>query len=121
MVQSRDDEAQPGLLAALFTAESDSEVYVAEVSGVVVGFVAIGLNRDTRVGEIGLNAVHPTRAGHGIGTAMYEFALSRMRDAGMRAATVATGGDASHAPARRAYQKAGFAAQIPSVWMCRFL
>jgi hypothetical protein len=39
----------------------------------------------------------------------------------MLAATVATGGDASHAPARRAYQKAGFEAQIPSVWMCRRL
>jgi hypothetical protein len=39
----------------------------------------------------------------------------------MRAATVATGGDASHAPARRAYAKAGFAAQIPGVWMCRKL
>jgi hypothetical protein len=50
---------------------------------------------------------------------MYAFALSRMREVGMRAATVSTGADASHAPARRAYEKAGFAAHIPSVWMCR--
>jgi len=46
---------------------------------------------------------------------MYEFVLSRMKEAGIRAATVATGADASHAPARRPYQKVGLAAQIPSV------
>jgi hypothetical protein len=39
----------------------------------------------------------------------------------MQAATVSTGGDPSHAPARRAYEKAGFSAQIPSVWFCRTL
>jgi metal-dependent amidase/aminoacylase/carboxypeptidase family protein len=60
-------------------------------------------------------------AGKGVGTAMYEYALVRMKDAGMRAATVGTGGDPSHAPARRAYAKVGFTAQIPSVWMCRLL
>ena len=87
----------------------------------MVGFVAIQMRQDTQVGEIGLNAVHPTGSGRGVGTAMYEFALSRMKETGMRAATVATGGDASHAPARRAYHKAGFTAQIPSVWMRRRL
>ena len=65
--------------------------------------------------------VDPAHAGRGIGTAMYAFALARMKEAGIRVATVATGGDASHAPARRAYAKAGFSAEIPSVWMCRTL
>lgn len=120
-VQAREDAAQSELLASLLLPESPWEVYVAEVASAVVGFVAIQLHQGTQVGEIGLNAVHPQHAGQGIGTAMYERALSRMKEAGMRAATVATGGDASHAPARRAYQKAGFAAQIPSVWMCRLL
>ncbi|HMP02915.1 MAG TPA: GNAT family N-acetyltransferase [Gemmatales bacterium] len=120
-VQLHEDQAQSELLAALLSAGSKWEVYVAEVAKTVVGFVAVQLNQVTRVGEIGLNAVHPDWAGQGIGTAMYEFALSRMKEAGMRAATVATGADASHAPARRAYQKAGFAAQIPSVWMCRWV
>ncbi|MEM9257441.1 MAG: GNAT family N-acetyltransferase, partial [Pseudomonadota bacterium] len=41
--------------------------------------------------------------------------------AGMRVATVATGGDPSHLPARKAYEKAGFNVQIPSVWYCRTL
>lgn len=52
---------------------------------------------------------------------MYRFALDRMKAAGMRVATVSTGGDPSHAPARQAYRKAGFLAEIPSVWMCRAL
>jgi hypothetical protein len=52
---------------------------------------------------------------------MYCHALECMKDAGMKVATVATGGDASHAPARRAYRKAGFDAEVPSVWMCRRL
>ena len=86
-----------------------------------VGFVALQLNHETHVGEIGLNAVHPDHAGKGVGTAMYDFAIARMQAAGMRVATVATGGDPSHAPARRAYEKAGFTVQIPSVWLCRKL
>lgn len=119
LVQEREDAAQSDLLAALVAGQPPWEVHVAERDGSIVGFVALRMNGETQVGEIGLNAVHPDHAGQGIGTAMYEFALSRMRDAGMRAATVATGADGSHAPARRAYEKAGFSARIPSVWMCR--
>ena len=121
LVQARADEAQQDLLVSLLAPESGWEVYVAEGAGTVVGFVAIQLNHETRVGEIGLNAVHPDHAGQGIGTAMYHFALARMKDAGMRVATAATGGDPSHAPARRAYEKAGFTVHIPSVWLCRKL
>jgi ribosomal protein S18 acetylase RimI-like enzyme len=121
LAQAREDEAQGALLASLLTPASGWEVYVADRAGVVVGFVSVQLNLDTHVGEIGLNAVHPAYAGKGIGTAMYNFAITRMKEAGMRVATVATGGDASHAPARRAYEKAGFTVQIPSVWLCRKL
>ena len=121
LVQAREDEAQKDLLVSLLAPESGWEVYVAEVAGTVVGFVSIQLNQDTQVGEVGLNAVHPKHAGKGIGTSMYDFAVSRMTEAGMQAATVATGGDSSHAPARRAYEKAGFTVQIPSVWLCRRL
>jgi hypothetical protein len=52
---------------------------------------------------------------------MYEFVVAQMRAAGMRVATVSTGGDPSHAPARRAYEKAGFNVGIPSVWLCQKL
>jgi ribosomal protein S18 acetylase RimI-like enzyme len=121
LAQAREEEAQAGYLASLLAPDSGWEVYVAEWAGAVVGFVSLQLNRDTTIGEIGLNAVHPDRAGAGIGTAMYDFAVERMREAGMRVATVSTGGDPSHAPARRAYEKAGFSVGIPSLWLCRKL
>jgi GNAT superfamily N-acetyltransferase len=121
LAQAREDEAQAGYLASLFTAGSDWEVYAAERAGIVVGFVSVRLNLDTAIGEIGLNAVHPDWAGEGIGTEMYRFAIGRMREAGMRVATVSTGGDPSHAPARRAYEKAGFNLGIPSIWLCQKL
>ncbi|WP_437580090.1 N-acetyltransferase family protein [Sorangium sp. So ce887] len=119
--QARGDEAQEGLLASMLTAGSPWELYVAEVADDVVGFVSVQLNHDTKVGEIGLNAVDPAHAGKGLGTGMYDFSIGRMKEAGMKVATVGTGGDPSHAPARRAYQKAGFSVEIPSVWMCRML
>jgi ribosomal protein S18 acetylase RimI-like enzyme len=121
LAQAREDRAQGGLLVSLLASESGWTVYVAEVDATVVGFMAIQLSQDTHVGEIGLNAVHPDHAGKGVGTTMYDFAIARMREAGMQVATVATGGDPSHAPARRAYEKAGFTVQIPSVWLCREL
>jgi GNAT superfamily N-acetyltransferase len=121
VTQARDDQAQAEYLASLLIPDSGWELYVAEHAGLVVGFVSVQLNRETSIGEIGLNAVHPDWAGAGIGTAMYDAVLERMREAGMRVATVSTGGDSSHAPARRAYQKAGFNVGIPSIWLCQRL
>lgn len=116
--QAREDEAQERYLTSLLDPSSGWDVFTAEVSGQAVGFMAIRMDTDAGIGEIGLNAVHPDFAGRGIGTALYDFALDRMTAAGLRVATVATGGDPSHAPARRAYEKAGFDVRIPSVWMC---
>ena len=121
VAQAHKDEAQAEYLASLLAPDSGWEVSVAERAGLVVGFVSLQLNRDTTIGELGLNAVHPDWAGAGIGTAMYDFAIARMREAGMRVATVSTGGDPSHAPARRAYEKAGFNVGIPSIWLCQKL
>lgn len=121
LAQAAEDRAQDKLLASALALGSDWQVYAAEVDGVIAGFVSIQLNIETKVGEIGLNAVHPEQAGQGIGTVMYNFAVAKMKEAGMQVATVATGGDPSHASARRAYEKAGFTVQIPSVWMCQKL
>ena len=121
LAQAREDEGQGELLRSMLAENSGWDVYVATVSDEVVGFVSIRNNDETKVGEIGLNAVDPQYAGSGIGTTMYRFAVSQMRKAGMKVATVATGGDSSHEPARRAYRKAGFSVEIPSVWMCQKL
>jgi ribosomal protein S18 acetylase RimI-like enzyme len=118
LAQAAQDRGQAGLLASLVAPDSRWEVYAVEQGQEVIGFLALQLDPETKVGEIGLNAVHPEHAGKGVGTAMYEFALARMKAAGMRVATVGTGGDPSHAAARKAYRKAGFHVEIPSVWMC---
>ena len=87
----------------------------------IVGFVSFSLHAEKRIGEIGLNAVLPDHAGQGVGTSMYEFAMARMKESGMALATVSTGGDPSHLPARRAYQKAGFGPALPSVFLYKVL
>jgi ribosomal protein S18 acetylase RimI-like enzyme len=84
-------------------------VWVAEVDGDAVGFVAIELHHPERsMGEISMLAVDPDHQGGGIGTALTEFALGRLEDAGMKVAMVETGGDPGHAAARRTYEKAGY-------------
>ena len=85
-------------------------VWVGDLEGVVVGLVAYELNEKERTGEVQFLAVHPAHQNQGVGTALNEFALDKMRAAGMVLAVVGTGGDASHAPARRAYEKAGYTA-----------
>jgi predicted O-methyltransferase YrrM/GNAT superfamily N-acetyltransferase len=121
LAQRRDDEAQEALLSSLMKVDSGWTLFVAQSGDDVVGFVAVRLDGERLMGEIGLNAVDPAHAGRGIGTAMYEFAVARMKEAGMTVATVGTGGDPSHAPARRAYRKAGFEVELPTVWMYRQL
>ena len=60
------------------------------------------------IGEIGNNAVHPDWRQKGIAQQLYAAALQHFRDQGMRFARVQTGMDGAHAPARRAYERAGF-------------
>ncbi len=92
------------------TADEGSSMWVADCNGEVEGFVVIDLDPLAKVGEICLIAVHPRAQSAGVGTRLTQFALDHMRRSGMTLATVATGGDASHAPARRSYEKAGFVA-----------
>ena len=101
--------------------DSGKDIWVAEENDEVVGFITADLNHRTHVGEILNNAVHPSHHHRGVGTLMYTYVLGRMKDAGMMCATVKTGADASHAPARRAYEKAGFSRSIPSVQYYRSL
>ncbi len=89
-------------------AAEDTNVWVAIDAGSTVGFVAVKLDFESSMGEIYMIAVDPDFQGHGIGSALMEFALAWMKDAGMSIAMVETGGDPGHAPARRTYEKLGF-------------
>jgi ribosomal protein S18 acetylase RimI-like enzyme len=94
---------------------SGATVCVAEDGGQIVGFVTFYVHDASRIGEIGNNAVHPAFRGKGIATAMYQHAFERLRERGMRFVRAATGGDQAHAPARRAYERAGFSLRMPYV------
>lgn len=118
---ARSDSEQAQLLEDLCRANSAYRVFVVSIDDVIVGFFSFTIDVVRRTGEIGLNAVHPDHAGRGIGTEMYAYALARMKDCGMALATVGTGGDPSHAAARRAYAKAGFGPALPSVVLYKVL
>jgi GNAT superfamily N-acetyltransferase len=87
---------------------------VAELRGSVVGVVSYQVDRQARSGSIGVSAVHPARQGKGIGSLMYRHVLDLMSAQGVKYATADTGADASHAPVRRAYERAGFVA-VPTI------
>ncbi|NEQ43862.1 MAG: GNAT family N-acetyltransferase [Leptolyngbya sp. SIOISBB] len=89
-------------------AAEDTPVWLAIEEDTTVGFVAVKLHPEDCMGEIYMVAVDPAFQGRGIGTALLDFALDWMKDAGMEIAMVETGGDPGHAPARQTYEKVGF-------------
>lgn len=89
-------------------AAEDTHVWVASEAGTIAGFVAVKLHVADKMGEIYMVAVDPEFQGQGIASALIEFAVVWMKEAGMAIAMIETGGDPGHAPARRTYEKAGF-------------
>ncbi len=100
-------ESQRQAAKAVLAAKK-TRVWVAEVGTSTVGFVAVDLHPESSMGEIYMLAVDPDYQGGGIGTALTEFALAWIKDAGMAVAMVETGGDPGHAAARRTYEKVGY-------------
>jgi ribosomal protein S18 acetylase RimI-like enzyme len=74
----------------------------------VSGFVNVIFDEAERAGEIYMIAVDPSFQGRGTASRLTGFALDEMRRRGMTLATVATGADPGHGPARRTYERAGF-------------
>jgi GNAT superfamily N-acetyltransferase len=91
------------------------QVLVCEEGGRRVGFVTYLLDAERGIGEIGNNAVDPDCGLKGIGQQMYRHVMDLFRARGMGFAMVRTGLDDGHAPARRAYERAGFDISIGSV------
>jgi ribosomal protein S18 acetylase RimI-like enzyme len=101
-------KGQQQAVEAVCRQEDMNDVWVAEFKGRVVGFIAYQLDRKTETGEVTLLAVLPEYQNRGIGTELNKFVLNKMKESGMKMARVDTGGDQSHAPARRSYAKAGY-------------
>lgn len=89
--------------------------FIALVNGEVAGFIFYEVDKEKKKGIIEENAVSSKYRGMGIARKMYEFVLGKMREEGMKYAMVTTGLDEAHAPARRAYEKAGFDKTLESV------
>lgn len=85
----------------------DIRVWVA-VTDRVAGFATVKLDHQESTGELHMLAVDPDQQERGVGSALIRFAEEYMRAEGMRAAQVSTGGDPGHAPARAAYESAGY-------------
>lgn len=86
----------------------------------MAGFVTVRLDHADRSGQVHMLGVDPDQQGHGVGSALTEFAVERIREAGMGLAVIRTGGGQAHAPARAVYEKAGFVAS-PAVTYYRSL
>lgn len=89
-------------------ADEDVLVWVASEASRTAGFVALKLHHEDGMGEIYMIAVDPDFQRRGIATGLISHSLGCFEDAGMSIVMVETGGDPGHAPARRAYESAGF-------------
>ena len=97
-----------------FYHDDGAEVQIVEFDKRPVGLVVLRANQETKHGEVEFLAVHPDAQNMGIGTLLNEYALGRLKHLGMVLVEVGTGGDISHAPARRSYEKMGYTA-VPLV------
>jgi len=86
------------------------DVWVADVDGGPVGFVAVRWTEEdaTPVGEVEMIAVAPSHQRAGIASRLLERAVAEVSARGVPLAVIATGGDDGHAPARALYERHGF-------------
>jgi ribosomal protein S18 acetylase RimI-like enzyme len=83
-------------------------IWVSELGGTPVGFIACDPDLPDRTAEIQLISVHPDYRNRGVGSALNVIALERIRESGIKLTHVDTGDDPAHAPARRSYEKARY-------------
>ncbi len=100
------EEVQRASVAAACDAQ-DLTVSVALDGERVLGFVAVRIH-DALMGEFTMIATDPSAQRRGVARALSQHAIAFMRSKGNSVAMVETGGDPGHAPARAAYEAAGF-------------
>ena len=82
--------------------------FVAEKQGDIVGFCSYVIDQQRSRGTVGYNGVALRCQGQGIGSAMLDFVLKRIKNEGMEYCAVIVAENEQHAPARHNYQKHGF-------------
>ncbi|MFW3169963.1 GNAT family N-acetyltransferase [Geodermatophilus sp. CPCC 206100] len=88
----------------------DTDVWVADVAGRPVGFVAVRWTEEgaTPVGEVDMIAVDPRHQRAGIAGGLLDHAVAHASARGVPLVVIGTGGDPGHAPARALYEGRGF-------------
>jgi len=91
-------------------------VWVLEHGPNIIGFTTFKIDYERSLGIIDNNGVLPQYAGQGLGKFMYRHVLDYFRKEGLNVASVETGLDDPHIPARRAYEGVGFDRSTPVVY-----
>lgn len=99
--------------ASVSAAVEEGRAFVAVCGDTVCGFATFRV--EGRLGVLSENAVLGSFRGKGIAKQLYNRVFDELRAGGCQAVSVTTGLDEAHAPARRAYEKAGFEASLPSI------
>ena len=115
------EEQKEASIRGHFARNPDWVHVVEDAAGRVIAFLTFRIDREKFLGTITNNAVAPEAQGRGVGTKMYAHALDLFRKEGLKFASVGTGLDEGHAPARKAYEKAGFDIARPDVTYYKYL
>ncbi|HIE13653.1 TPA: GNAT family N-acetyltransferase [Candidatus Bathyarchaeota archaeon] len=93
--------------------------FVAEIEGNVVGYATYSIDETRKVGHVLNNAVHPQWRGKGIGSALHERVLEKLKNQGMEVAILVT--SVQNVPARRMYESHGFKVVWEALYYARSL
>ncbi|RFU82227.1 GNAT family N-acetyltransferase [Streptomyces triticagri] len=103
-------------VAALHDPAHHRFVAVAEVRGLIAGYVAWRVDPARENAEVTILAVDAGHRRGRIATALCEHAFGEMRQLGARVVEIGTGGDLFHAPARALYERLGCVAVPAAVY-----
>jgi ribosomal protein S18 acetylase RimI-like enzyme len=106
------DSVSKGLQVKAQIESGNWGIAVCEHEGKLVGFITYSING--AMGEICNNGALTSTGLKGIGQTMYKYVMEEFRKAGVKFVKVTTGLDWAHAPARRAYERAGFKKHLDS-------
>lgn len=100
------DDVSKGLQVKAQIESGKYEIRVCEHENQLVGFITFQICGEW--GTVCNNAAKPNTGLKGVGQLMYRTVLQIFREAHVKTVQVTTGLDWAHAPARQAYERAGF-------------
>jgi ribosomal protein S18 acetylase RimI-like enzyme len=95
--------------------------FVIQEGDEVIGFCSYTLDAQRQLGTVGYNGVASEHQGRKLGSAMMDFVMKQIREAGMLYAAVIVADNPEHAPARRIYEKHGFEPLVGMQYMVQKL